>query len=106
MLHSPGTKRRCVAAIPEEVLLKLSLLGVRLIWCQHLDAWQITRVADGFTWSQMIEDAEPDWDYFLSYIADHVCRQKTPPAWTNTQHVDTMPIEAAAVINEEAFRDG
>ncbi len=103
MLHSPGTKRRCAMPIPDEALLKMSLLGVELVWRQDRFVWQLLRVSDGVTLDVSVDGYETDWDLVLGLIADRVARGKLPPGWQNTQHVDTMPIEAAAVINEEAF---
>lgn len=104
MLYSPGRKTRCVDQVPEEVLLKLSLLGMKLIW-EH-DHWTAYCEGRGQPILEMQPDVTPDeWDFWLAAIADIVCKNKIPPGWTNTQYVDTMPIEAAAVINEEAFRN-
>lgn len=105
MLYSPGRKTRCVDPVPEEALLKLSLLGMKLIW-DH-DHWVVYPEGVGQPVLQRLPShvAADEWEYWLAAVADIVCKNKKPIGWTNTQHVDTMPIEAAAVINEEAFRN-
>lgn len=103
MIHVPGTQRRCAMPVPEEVLLKLALLDIRLEWRADVFAWAIYRAHDGWDWSMFIDAHDPDWDAWLTMLADHVGKPTVPAGWQNTQRVDTMPIEAAAVINEEAF---
>jgi hypothetical protein len=102
MLRSPGTKRHCVTPVPEEVLLKLQLLGMKLIW--EVDHWVVYSEGLGHPVLTMKSVVDPEeWDFWLGKLADVACRNRRPIGWTNTQRVDTMPIEAAAVIHEEAF---
>ena len=97
MLRSPGSNRYCPEPVPEEVLLKLQLLGCVLIWEFH--HWVIYPEGAGHPLAYIARNG--DWDWMLSVVADTIAKPRTPAGWTQTQHVDTMPIEAASCIAED-----
>jgi hypothetical protein len=99
MIRSPGTKRRCPYPVPEEVLLKMGLLGLKLVWRNDAACWQV-HWADGRQFLSVSLTMDPDWESVLTYVADTVSKSKFPSGWTATQHVDTMPIEAASIVEE------
>lgn len=101
MLRSPGTKRRIAFSVPEEVELKLALLGVRLEWRPEFMAWQVIWSSGGKFIERLIDPYFTEWDSLLEDLADLITKLRYPIGWTNTQRVDTMAIEAASVIAED-----
>lgn len=97
MLRSPGSNRYCPEPVPEEVLLKLQLLGCKLIWEMH--HWAIYPEGVGQPLAYVTRNDDLDW--VLSVVADTIAKSRTPAGWTQTQQVDTMPIEAASCIAED-----
>jgi hypothetical protein len=111
MIRSPGTKRYCPDPIPEEVLLKLGLLGLHLHWsilgssfgsAGSSFGWRIFR-EDGTEFSNLIIPRDPPWDEWMTWLADSVASQRYPHSWTKPEHVDTMAVDHASVIAEENF---
>jgi len=89
--------------VPEDVWLRLRLLGLKAVWEQI--GWSIYPEGMGnaicFVHGMDIIDG---WDEAMEQLANKVCRNKRPIGWVNTQRVDTVPITAAAVIDEENFK--
>ena len=101
-LRSPGSNRFCPESVPEEVLLKLALLGVDLVWRHEFLAWAAAYQNSMLTLDMLISpDEANDWDQIIAMIADRITQLRHPVGWTQTQHVDTMPIEAASCIAED-----
>ena len=101
-LRSPGSNRYCPEPVPEEVLLKLALLGVDLVWRHEFFAWAAAYQNSLLTLDMLISpDEANDWDQIIAMIADRITQLRHPVGWTQTQHVDTMPIEAASCIAED-----
>ena len=103
MLRSPGSNRFCPESVPEEVLLKLALLGVDLVWIgPRFLAWGVISQNSLLTLGLLISPFEAsEWDQTIAMIADRITQLRHPVGWTQTQHVDTMPIEAASCIAED-----
>ena len=99
-LRSPGSNRYCPEPVPEEVLLKLALLGVDLVWRQDFFAWHLVYRNSPATLGVMVSPGD-DWEPILDTLADLISTRSHPVGWTQTQHVDTMPIEAASCIAED-----
>ena len=101
-LRSPGSNRYCPEPVPEEVLLKLALLGVDLVWRQEFFAWAPVYRNSMLTLDMLISPFEVNaWDRTIAMIADRITQLRHPVGWTQTQHIDTMPIEAASCIAED-----
>lgn len=109
MIRSPGTKRWAAMPIPEEIQLKLRLLGVTLLWDRGTSGWMMFMYDNpeqgGYLGRSVdVHDVlKHGWDAVVSALADTLAKPAQPAGWRRTQQVDSVAIPAASVIDEEAF---
>lgn len=107
MLRSPGTKRCCARPVPDEILIKMALLGVEVRWIAQDGTYVISPIGHarmiatfGYVYIETY-----GWDEALGSVADSLIKSKHTIKWNDTVGVPTVKIDAAAVINEDAFRE-
>src|SRR2546423_586743 len=95
MILSPGSRRQCALPVPEEILLKFSLLGLNLIWDHSLPGWRLISLANaqhGLPYlirSVFIDDVLlMGWDSIIGDIADQIAKPAQPVGWRNTQQIE------------------
>jgi hypothetical protein len=107
MLYSPGTKRRCAKAVPEEAQLKLALLGLIAVYQYEPWGFGVYQYPRSTFDSRplLVVDDDSDWTQELTALANMVCKNKLPNGWGKTTQVDRIAVLAASVIDEENFNE-
>lgn len=107
MLRSPGSARVARPHVPEEIELKVALLGGKLEWSPALRAFAIGFPGQpilGATYNIGVIEAR-GWDRILSEIADALVKARVPVGHlSGLNKIEPVVIEAAAVIDEENFK--
>lgn len=110
MIRAPGTKRWAALPVPDDVDLRLKLLGVNLTWDGSQRGWMIVLPGVGNEHLGAYKIAAMDvmehgWDHILAVLADTFTKSRYPGGWNGVVNVKTLPIPAASVIDEEAFNE-
>jgi hypothetical protein len=109
MIRSPGSKRYTAFPVPEEVQLKLGLLGIKLIWqrlpSRYVVALFARQAEDGSSgrFITLKDIFTHGWDAIVDHLADTAVRGTTPVGWNGHTIIEPIKIEAAAVIDEGKF---
>lgn len=107
MLRSPGSGRLARPFVPEEIELKLALLGAKLEWLPPLRAFAVSFPGQpilGATYNVGVLEAR-GWDRMLSELADALVKARVPVGHlSGLSKIEPVVIEAAAVIDEENFK--
>lgn len=108
MLRSPGSSRPARPFVPEEIELKLALLGARLQWEHGTRAFLVTFPGAPVLGMAINGDAVEtldDWSRVVSDIADRLVKARVPVGHlSKLSRIEPVVIEAAAVIEEENFK--
>ena len=98
--------------MPEEVALKLTLLGVSWEWGHDIDPGHSRGGFRFYAGGRHIQTSpvssilQYGWGDTVSGIADYLARARGVPIGWNDTTKTTMPkVDAAAVIEEDAFRE-
>jgi hypothetical protein len=109
LLRSPGSRRVAAISVPEDIALRLALLGVHWEWGNDIDnqrgGFRFSAGGQHIMTSPASTIDKYGWEDTAGALADIIARARgVPIGWMKTTQATMPRVDAAAVIEEDAFR--